>query len=54
MIMQVCTYVCKYKSIDVSKCVCIVDVCMHVHMYGDKNSYIYMHVGKNAQAYFCL
>ena len=33
-----------YNSIDVSMYACIIYLCMHVHMCGDKNSCIYVGV----------
>ena len=34
-----------HKSIDLSMCACIIYVCMHVHIYGDKtHMYVCMYV----------
>ena len=32
-----------HKSIDVSMPACIIYVCMHVHVYGDENPYVFIY-----------
>ena len=52
--MHMCTYVSRqtdiyiYIYIYAHPCAYIIYVCMHVHMYEGKNSYVYMHGGKHA------
>ena len=35
-----------YKSVNVSMSVCIIYVCIHVHMYEGKNPYVCVYLGK--------